>query len=102
MRIYRALLVTVGAMLLPAGALAAGSMTLNGKYTGHFPGGIGLVKLTFDNGKLKSFAAPHVEPTARNSGCDNKSASLSMTAATQAGPGAGRCMKLHRYVRQAL
>jgi hypothetical protein len=74
-------------MLLPAGALAAGSLKLNGKYTGHFPGGIGLVKLTFHNGKLKSFVAPHVKPTAKSSGCNNKSAKLTMTGATQAGPG---------------
>ena len=87
MRIYRALLVTVVAMLLPAGALASGSVKLNGNYTGHFPGGIGLVKLTFHNGKLRSFVALHVKPTARSSGCNNKSAKLTMTGATQAGPG---------------
>jgi hypothetical protein len=86
-RISRALLVTVVAMLLPAGALAAGSVKLNGKYTGHFPGGIGLVKLTFHNGKLKSFVALNVKPTARGNGCAHKLAKLTMTGATQAGPG---------------
>jgi hypothetical protein len=86
-RIYRALVVTVVAMLLPAGALAAGSVRLNGKYTGHFPGGIGAVTLTFHNGKLKTFVALHVKPTARSSGCNHKSAKLTMNGATQAGPG---------------
>jgi hypothetical protein len=86
-RTYRALVVAVVALLLPAGAIAAGSEKLSGKYTGDFPGGIGTVKLIFDKGKLTSFVALHVEPTAKDSGCDNKSATLTMTGATQAGPG---------------